>query len=82
MVVVVLCPMGIPEKVVAFEADNDAMPFIKKHLHLRQCDELDEALDTAIDELESIDDAQALIEDYALFNVMVHPVDEINPVVD
>lgn len=80
MVVVVLCPMGVPDKVVAFEADNDAMPFIKKHL--RQDNGLDEALDAAIDELESIDDAQALIEDYALFNVVVHPVDEINPVVD
>lgn len=80
MVVVVLCPMGVPEKVVAFEADNDAMPFIKKHLH--QGDGVDEALDTAIDELESIDDAQVLIEEYALFNVVVHPVDEINPVVD
>lgn len=80
MVVVVLCPMGVPEKVVAFEADNDAMPFIKKHL--RQYNGLDEALDAAIDELESIEDTQALIEDYALFNVVVHPVDEINPVVD
>ena len=80
MVVVVLCPMGIPEKVVAFDADNDAMPLIKKHL--RQADGLDEALDAAIDELESIEDAQELIEDYALFNVMVHLVDEINPVVD
>lgn len=80
MVVVVLCPMGVPEKVVAFEADNDAMPFIKKHLH--QAAMCDEALDTAIDELESIEDAQVLIEEYALFNVVVHPVDEINPIVD
>lgn len=80
MVVVVLCPMGIPEKVVAFEADNDAMPFIKKHLH--QADIYDEALNAAIDELESVEDAQVLIEEYALFDVVVHPVDEINPVVD
>lgn len=80
MVVVILCPMGIPEKVVAFEADNDAMPFIKKHLH--QSDIYDETLNAAIDELESIEDAQELIEEYALFNVVVHPVDEINPVVD
>lgn len=79
MIVIVHCPYGNPDKVVAFEKDEAAVPYIKKHL--KNWDSSDTWIEQ-VEEIETLEDAQVLIEEEAVYELVIHIVDEINPEVD
>lgn len=79
MIVAVHCPYGNPDKVVLFEKDEAAVPYIKQHL--KSWDSSDTWLEQ-VAEIETLEDAQVLIEEEAIYQLIIHIVDEINPQID
>lgn len=77
MIVIIHCPYGDPDRAVGFTEEKDALPYIKKHL--KNWDIYDEAFQAAVEDIESIEDAQVVIEENAIYTMHVFALDAINP---
>ena len=76
MTVVIHADLGVPDKVVVFDDQHDPLPYIKEHL--RNWDD-SAVFKDAVDDLESVEDAIALLEEEAIYALQVYEVDELNP---
>lgn len=77
MVVVVNCPYGAPDTVVAFTEDEKALPYIKSKL--KSWDIYSDSYQEKLEEVQTVEDAQILIEEEAIYTICIHVVDEIDP---
>lgn len=77
MIVIIHCPYGDPDKAVGFTEEKDALPYIKQHL--RSWDIYDEQFQAVVEDAESIEDAQVIIEEHAIYTMQVFVLDAINP---
>ena len=77
MIVIIHCPYGDPDKAVGYTEEKDALPYIKKHL--KSWDIYNEAFQAQVEAIASIEDAQVLIEEEAIYTMQVFVLDAINP---
>lgn len=77
MVVVMHCPYGDLDRVVAFTDADAACDYAKKHL--KSWDIYNEAYQAEVDSIESVEDAQVVIEENAVYTLQIWAVDEIDP---
>lgn len=77
MVVIMHCPYGEPDRVVAFTDANEAVNYAKKHL--KGWDIYNEEYQAEVDDIESVEDAQVVIAENAVYTMQIWVVDEIDP---
>ena len=77
MIVIIHCPYGDPDSAVGFTEAADALPYIKKHL--KNWDIYDEHFQAEVEGIESVEDAQIIIEEHAIYSMHVFVLDAINP---
>lgn len=77
MIVIIHCPYGDPDKAVGYTEEKDALPYIKKHL--KSWDIYNEQFQSKVEAIASIEDAQVLIEEEAIYTLQVFALDAINP---
>jgi hypothetical protein len=77
MIVIIHCPYGDPDRAVGYTEEKDALPYIKKHL--KSWDIYNEAFQAQVEAIASIEDAQVLIEENAIYTMQVFVLDAINP---
>lgn len=73
MFVIIHCPYGDPEKAVGFNKEQDAVDYIKQNI--RYWDISDENYQQAVNTLKTVADAQALIEQEAIYTMQVWNVE-------
>lgn len=79
MVVIMFHGSGnmISPKVTLYDEIHDPIPYIKKLL--KNWDIYNENFQSELNAIETVEDAQALIEKYAVYTMQVHVIDNINP---
>lgn len=77
MIVIIHCPYGDPEKAVGFTEEKDAVEYVRKHLY--SWDIYDERYQEQLQSIESIEDAQVVIEENAIYTMQIFVLDAINP---
>ena len=77
MIVIIHCPYGEPDKALGFTEEKDAVAYAKKHL--KSWDIYDEAFQAEVEDIESVEDAQVLITENAIYTMQIFVLDEINP---
>lgn len=77
MIVIIHCPYGDPDRAVGFTEERDAVEYAKKHL--KSWDIYNEAFQGQVEEVQSVEDAQVIIEENAIYTMQIFVLDAINP---
>lgn len=77
MIVIIHCPYGDPDKAVGFTEEKDAVAYAKKHL--KSWDIYDEAFQAEVEAIESIEDAQVVASEHAVYTMQIYVLDAIDP---
>jgi hypothetical protein len=77
MIVIIHCPYGDPDRALGFTEEAEAVAYAKKHL--KSWDVNNEAFQAEVEDIESIEDAQVVVAENAIYMMQIFVLDAINP---
>lgn len=77
MIVIIHCPYGDPDRALGFTEEKEAVAYAKKHL--KSWDIYNEAFQAEVEDIESIEDAQVVVAENAIYTMQIFVLDAINP---
>ena len=77
MIVIIHCPYGEPDKALGFTEEKEAVAYAKKHL--KSWDIYSEAFQAEVEDIESVEDAQVVIAEHAVYTMQIFVLNAIDP---